>query len=366
MSASAASLTEEHEAVTRRTTSDIQEAFDSAVKTSVPLNALFELTYRCNLACRHCYVADGGGVELGTAEVKTALDELAEAGTLFLTFSGGEFMLRKDWIEIARYAKKKHFALRLFTNGTLIDREAAKVVADLGVIEVSVSIYGATPAVHEHITSVPGSFDKLLSAMGYLREEGVPTSMKFLLMDHNVDEYAAVRKLAEEFGSRFTFSFQIGLRLDGSGDAQSYRLSEDHLKKVLADGFLYEDMPRIDPDERADLRGENLGELPMCGAGRDSCSVSPYGDVFPCATLPMVAGNLRRRSFPKLWRDSSVLRRLRGLRMADVKGCRECVSIGYCNRCPGFALVEDGDLLGPSSFACEVDKVGKNLPRGVS
>jgi MoaA/NifB/PqqE/SkfB family radical SAM enzyme len=136
----------------------VQQIQERAARKKIPFSCHFDLTYHCNLNCVHCYVVKEDRPELNTAEVKSILDQLAAAGTLYLSFSGGEIFTREDFFEIAEYARKLHFALRLLTNGTLIDEETADRIAALNPDLVSISIYSANPEIHDEITSVPGSF----------------------------------------------------------------------------------------------------------------------------------------------------------------------------------------------------------------
>ena len=73
-----------------------QKAFDLGVPISVHL----DVTYRCNERCVHCYLDHNDHGEMTTAEIKSVLDQLAEAGVFFLTFSGGEVFLRRDFFEL--------------------------------------------------------------------------------------------------------------------------------------------------------------------------------------------------------------------------------------------------------------------------
>ncbi len=337
----------------------VADVLQKATDRNIPLNVLVELTYRCNLRCGHCYVVDPGGQELSTPELIYILDELAGAGALFLTLTGGEILVRRDWREVCRYARDANFAVRLFTNGTRIDDRVARQIAGLGVVDVGVSLYGANPETHDVITRVRGSFERTLTGLRELNEAGVRTAVKYLLMKHNVQEFERARELADEIGAAFSFSFYVGPRVDGSRGSCIHRVGEPELEHLLADGALYPEAVRITAKERTDLRGAALRNVPMCGAGRDTCAISPYGDLKPCAILPTVAGNLREHRFSELWRDSAELQRIRGAHMAGLKGCSSCRSLGYCGRCPAFALLEDGDMFGPSSFACAIERIAE-------
>ncbi|RJQ51009.1 MAG: radical SAM protein [Actinobacteria bacterium] len=341
--------------------SDLEHLLDGATKANVPLNLMLETTYRCNLACRHCYVSDPGGTEMSMAEIRDALEQLAEAGSLFLTLTGGELLVRDDWYEIFRHARELSFVVRLFSNGSLITDRVAERIADLKALEVGVSLYGAKEETHEEVTRVGGSFEATLAGLRALKSAGVKREIKFLLMRHNLGEYQRVRALADELEAEVSFSFYISPRVDGSADSCEMRMSDEDLTKALADGFLYPDTRRERQADRPDLRGPALAGAPMCGAGRDTCAISPYGDIRPCAILPLVAGNFRERRFADVWRDSALLRRLRGAELSRLQGCRDCPSVGYCGRCTAFALLEDGDMFGPSSFACHIEEVAARM-----
>ena len=88
----------------------------------IPINGSFELTFRCNLRCVHCYCnlplndQDAIEKELTSEEVLHIFDQIAEAGCLWLLLTGGEPLVRKDFLEIYTYAKKKGFLITLFNN----------------------------------------------------------------------------------------------------------------------------------------------------------------------------------------------------------------------------------------------------------
>ena len=67
----------------------MQEMTQRALERGIPLSAHFDITYRCNERCVHCYLDHDDHGEMTTAEIKSVLDQLADAGVFFLTFSGG-------------------------------------------------------------------------------------------------------------------------------------------------------------------------------------------------------------------------------------------------------------------------------------
>ncbi|MCK5553272.1 MAG: radical SAM protein, partial [Deltaproteobacteria bacterium] len=103
----------------------------------IPFTVHWELTYHCNLRCPHCYVApQKSRKELSFQQISGILDLLKESGTLYVIFSGGEILTRKDFFRIAGYARKNGFALKLLTNGTLINERVADRIRDLNPLSV--------------------------------------------------------------------------------------------------------------------------------------------------------------------------------------------------------------------------------------
>jgi len=133
-----------------------EQIIDRSVAAGIPLSVHVDLTMRCNERCVHCYRVVETRPELTTGEVKTLLAELARAGTLYLTLSGGEIFLRRDLFELIAEAKRLRFDLRLKTNALLVTEARARQLRELGVRQVDVSIYSADPDVHDAVTQIPG------------------------------------------------------------------------------------------------------------------------------------------------------------------------------------------------------------------
>src|ERR1700723_1589045 len=137
------------------------------VERHLPWNVHIDLTYRCNERCVHCYLDHHDYGEMTTREVKNVLDQLAEAGALFLTFSGGEIFLRPDLFELIAYGRGLNFDVSLKTNALLIDESRARRLRELGIRKIQISIYSADAAIHDAITKVPGSLDRSLRAVQF-------------------------------------------------------------------------------------------------------------------------------------------------------------------------------------------------------
>ena len=129
----------------------------------VPLNGTIEVTRRCPLTCLHCYNnlpmndREAGGQELDYAGHCRLLDELADAGCLWLLYTGGEIFARRDFLDIYTYAKKKGFLITLFTNGTLVTERIADHLAEWRPFAIEITLYGLTKETYERLTGIPGS-----------------------------------------------------------------------------------------------------------------------------------------------------------------------------------------------------------------
>ena len=183
-----------------------------ASRAHLPVSVLFEVTHRCNLGCQHCYLTEGPvgrprptREELSLDEIRRVFDELAEAGTFFLTLSGGEVFMRRDFLSIVAHARSRGFSVTVFTTGTLLTPETAAELADLHPLSVEVSIYSARPEVHDRVTRIPGSHARSLRALRLLKECGVIILIKTPLMSLNSGEYRGIVALAEELGAGCTF-----------------------------------------------------------------------------------------------------------------------------------------------------------------
>ncbi|MBU2008531.1 MAG: radical SAM protein [Chloroflexi bacterium] len=327
------------------TTTLARPLLDRAVKRAaehlIPLQVSLELTYRCNLSCKHCYVDCRPKGELTLEEVKDIIDQLAVAGTLYLLLTGGEILARKDFFAIAEYAKEKGFIIMLLTNGTLIGPAEARRIAALHPLSVRMSLYGATAATHEAVTGKPGSLDASLQAASLLQDLKVTVSFEMILLDSNIHEAEDARRLAEGMGVPLQMGYELTPTKTGALTPQSCEASLSQFTRF------------VHPDW---LRSTTWGSRGpgICRAGRCICSVSPVGDVSPCLLMPLRLGNLRRASFAEIWRTRPVadLTYLRSLTAQDLTRCRDCSLSSLCRKCLGVALSETGQLTSPSPSAC--------------
>lgn len=316
----------------------------------VPLSVHLDVTYRCNERCEHCYLDHDDHGELTFAEIAALLPQLAAAGTLFLTLSGGEVFLRRDFFDIVALARSLSFSVRIKTNAVLIRRRQADRLRALGIHEVQVSLYSHRPEVHDAVTKLPGSFQRTVDGIRLLTESGLRVVVANVLMERNFADYRGLRALAESLGATCTIDPTVTPRMDGDRSLLALGISPAELREAFHDPTL---MPPSDsacavPGGDAD---DDVGDALPCSAGHSACYVSPYGDVYPCVQFPLPTGNVRTQSFEDIWRHSPAFQEVRSIRVRDLSTCSTCSHVGGCSRCPGLAYME-GSMRGPSELDC--------------
>ncbi len=337
----------------------IGEMSQRALEFGVPINVHLDVTYRCNERCVHCYLDHDDHGEMTTDEIKALLDQLASAGTFFLTFSGGEVFLRKDFLELVAYARKLLFNVKVKTNAVLIKEKEARQLRELGVEQINISVYSHRAEVHDAITLVPGSFVRTVKAIRFLKEQGLKVTIANVLMTHNADDYLGAKRLAEELGVGYQLDPTITPKMDGDRSLLALRASGEQLHKVFRDDEVVGNSTEFCAPPPAP--GDDVLDGIPCSAGHSACYVSPYGDVYPCVQFPLPSGNVRQQKFLDIWQHSAELNEVRGIRARDLTTCSGCSHVGTCTRCPGLAYME-GNMRGPSVADCEKSYQRTSIP----
>jgi radical SAM protein with 4Fe4S-binding SPASM domain len=326
------------------------EMNEKAQKLGVPLSVHIDVTYRCNERCLHCYLDHDDKGEMTTDEIRNVLDQLAGAGVFFLTFSGGEVFMRRDFLDLVQYARGLLFNVKVKTNGAMIREREAQRLRQLGVEQVQISVYSYRPEIHDAITKLPGSLKRTIAAIRFLKSQGLKVTMSNVLMTVNRYDQRGTHALARELGVPYTLDPTVTPKLDGDTSVLALRVNEDNLDELFTDPDLVGNVeefcvPPAPPDE-------DVMEGSSCSAGHTLCYISPYGDVFPCVQFPLPTGNVRRQKFIDIWRHSPQMQEVRSIRIKDLTVCSSCSHAGSCSRCPGLAYME-GSMRGPSSTDCE-------------
>lgn len=314
----------------------------------VPFSVVFEITDRCNLKCLHCYQENREKEELSFHEIKVILDDLEKLGTMKVTLTGGEPLLREDFIEIFFYCSQKGFATKLFTNATLLNAEHKKAFVKKPPFAVECSLYGASAKTHESISGVSGSFEKTLANIKWMAAKGTRVFVKSVVLCLNFHEMEDLGRLCQGLGVPFSPTLRVFPSCDPTRSPERWRVKTDDLMALrkVKSGLLKK---HSDSDNKS-------GEL-ICNAGREACCLDAEGKVYPCVALRWECGDVRKQSLPEIWLHSSVLRKIRSFHDQDFKGCVSCQWKRSCNFCPGMSFGEHGDMLLPSKELCRLSAI---------
>ena len=182
----------------------LAEMNQKALALGIPISVHLDITYRCNERCVHCYLDHDDHGEMTTAEIKDILNQLSDAGVFFLTLSGGEVLMRRDFFEIVEHARRLLFNVKVKTNGVMIREPEAKRIRELGVEQVQISVYSHRPEIHDAITKLPGSLKRTIEAIRFLKSQGLKVVIANVLMASNLFDNAGVMALAKELGVLYT------------------------------------------------------------------------------------------------------------------------------------------------------------------
>jgi MoaA/NifB/PqqE/SkfB family radical SAM enzyme len=309
-------------------------------RSATPVSALFELTYVCNHACSFCYNCPTGAKELTTPQIFEALRKIKEFGVLFITLSGGEPLCRKDFFEIGKEALRLHFAVRIYTNGYLIDEAVAeRLRKEVHPFEMEISLHGARPATHEALTRVPGSFAKLVDGIKALRRRDIKVLLKTPITKLNLGEVREIKALAEDLDCELHFDPVITPKDDGDQEPLQMNAEEEFVKRWWSDEFA--DVR----EERVPLKRDDTDIPAVCGVGRSGFALDPYGNIYPCVQWRRrVANILEIDSLREVWRGSPVLGEVRRVAEQIPKTTLRGSEVGeFANFCAGVAWLQTGD-----------------------
>ena len=363
-----------------------------------PYVVSWNLTYRCNLACEHCYL-DAGGTplvgtqnfadrsELGTDECFRVIDEIAAFAPECLTIlTGGEPLLRRDILEIVRRAAERGLWVVVGTNGVRITENLARRLAEAGARGLSLSLDALDPDRHDRFRNVRGAWRNTVEGAEILSRAGLPFIVQTTAGSHNLGELDAIADFAHERLAAKVWNLYF-LVPTGRGQfvsditpaqydevlASLYRIQRKydrrmlvnakcapHYIKTVLENAGAEANPIATDGESAGApfnpalgTPAALGLSPIrtysggaggCPAGTHYMGIRPNGDVTPCPYLPVFAGSLRSSSLTDLWTSSELFTGIR--RRTSLGGrCGDCEMNAQCGGCRARAYGMTGDLM---------------------
>jgi radical SAM protein with 4Fe4S-binding SPASM domain len=339
-----------------------------------PYVVSWNLTYRCNLACEHCYLDAGGSPlvdadnfadrsELGTEDCFKVIDDIVAFAPECLTIlTGGEPLLRRDILDIVRRAADRGLWVVVGTNGVKITENVARRLKDAGARGLSLSLDALDPDRHDRFRKVRGAWRNTVEGAEILHRTGLPFIVQTTAGSHNLGELDAIADFAHDRLAAKVWNLYF-LVPTGRGQfvsditpaqydevlAALYRIQRNYRGRMLVNAkcaphylktLLEHASDEADPTP---IRTYSDG-AGGCPAGTHYMGIRPNGDVTPCPYLPVFAGNLRNAGLSELWATSSLFADIR--RRSALGGrCGSCEMNTQCGGCRARAFGMTGDVM---------------------
>lgn len=334
---------------------------------------VWNMTRRCNLKCVHCYAHakdEAFANELSTDEGKALIRDLAAFGSPVMLFSGGEPLMRKDLPELAEYAVSQGMRAVISTNGTLITKEKAKRLKEVGLSYVGISLDGME-AVNDHFRGVKGAFQAALDGIRNCQEAGIKVGLRFTMNKQNVAEIPGIFDLMEKMEIPRVCFYHLVYAGRGSKLVED-DLSHEETRKALdlildrtrdlhergkpkevltvdnhADGpYIYLRLLQEDParaEEVMELLKMNEGNSSGRGIGCVSWDGEVHADQF---WRHHSFGNIRKTPFSQIWSqpEDQLLAQLKHKKDFVTGRCATCKWLDICGgnfRVRAEALTDD-------------------------
>lgn len=322
-----------------------------------PIHTIIEVTYKCNLNCKMCYLQDIrksksflNQPDLTTQEIKKIIDWMLPKTVI--TFSGGELFVRKDALELIKYSSKNHFC-NFVTNAVLINKKIAKLLVDSKVSLVGISIDGIGKT-HDEIRRVNNTYKKAIESIKLIQKEKKEKNsiyplidLKTVLLKENTDQIIQIYNLAKELNIDYltlsvikpengavmpplfeSISKKEYFRYPKIYQNLKYEKIMKQLYEIRKTGnkkpflrFYPENIDRHFKEYYTNkLSSKNYAK---CTLPWRTLRVNPYGDIFPC--FPLKVGNIKEKSLSQIWNGKKFRKFRKDFKKYGIyPGCNGC------------------------------------------
>ena len=322
----------------------------------IPLSGTLDLTRQCNLKCIHCYLgkdcsrSKNDFHEAGTEKWLEIIDEITDAGCLHLLITGGEPLLKKDFLNIYRHAKMNGLLVTVFSNGTCIDDTIIDTFVDLPPQAIEISLYGATEDTFERITGVKGSFQKCIAGIRRLLDHGINLKLKTILMSINRHEFSDIEHYAQELGVKFRFDAALFPCLNGDQSPLDFRI---HPEEAVNKEMSNTERRREWQDFYNKMKDSPVSDsLYDCGAGLTAFYIDPHAKMHPCLMAAEPEYDLLHGDFKTGWKE--VMPKIISRQKSSDHPCINCKKTSLCGYCPAFFRLENGVEEICSDYLCRI------------
>lgn len=246
---------------------------------NILVDALIELTYQCNLQCKHCYIENRSKILSKNSAIKI-LDRLFQEGTMNLSLTGGEIFLYPYFDEVYRYAKTKGFIIELKTNALLINEKWIDVLKKNMPEEINISVYGLTNKEYYDFTGDERGFEKLTQALDLLYSNDINFSLHVIASTENYINIVCglYQEFFKKYNVEFEFDYDILSGVEGNQRPLQYRLKPEQIVNIENNDHYYLDSIE---HEYAIVKGKKKPPF-TCYAGKGKIGFDPDGNALSC------------------------------------------------------------------------------------
>jgi len=329
-----------------------------AANQGIPLIGGFELTSRCNLTCKMCYVRNNAAdrsKELSAKQWIRLGQEAVDQGTLIAFLTGGEPLLRDDFREIYEAFSRLGVRLTLFTNASLMTDEFIRWLSSNPPACVDVTVYGASEDTYQNLCGSREAYKKVMRNIDLLLQHGMRVRIKSTIVRSNMHDFGKIKAFAEERSLQFLYTNEIsGHKAFGMSGCLKERLTPD---EVLA--YTIPDKPDdcgLDQIEFDNLKTayRNIPAM-YCMATKNSYFVNWKGQLTPCALFVTHFTEPLETGFKAAWDQ------LRN-KVNDIPApaaCGDCEKRAFCSICPARCYLETGAYDKTAEYFCSIAELRK-------
>lgn len=348
---------------------------------NLPLNGVFELTSRCNLNCRMCYIHDQkaddslDSRELSADQWIRLASEARDAGMLELLLTGGEIFLKKDFKIIYDSIIRMGLNIHLYSNATLIDAEMAKWLGKIPPTRMEITIYGSSAGTYERLCGNAAAYDRVVNAIDMLLAEGINIDLRTTVTEYSIDDYEAIAEFSYKRGIPLNIVDYLYPSRSSTSTVNCCRLTPQRLADIQRDiaGINHRLLEKYSKGtlsaqslDLADKYAENLAKAEPapgkaesafdCSAGSSDFWITWDGRMLPCGALEEPALYPLETGFANAWKEL-------GRQCGNIPVCLECRNCeirGYCLTCPAKLKFETGYYDRPAEYLCQLAQLTKN------
>lgn len=333
----------------------------------IPLHGIFELTSRCNFKCRMCYIHSEEDNRLNeqrelTAEQWIEIGRKAkDRGLLFLLLTGGEAMIRKDFLEIYISLVKMGIRVAINSNGSLLNEEILECFTKYPPARINLSLYGGSDETYQKLCGVRAG-KTVRDAILRLKHAGIPIRIMMTFTPYNRQDMEQVAAFAKEHGIEFKGSAYMfpPVRMTGKKEnAQSVRMSAEDAgrftvkyQKEIYSEEVYKRMAAKNTEDSCTAK-QWPEQGTMCMAGHTAFWITWDGKMKACGLMNKPEVDLKEKGFDEAWDEI----RVETAKLRMPKECANCSIRGICHVCPAMCQAESGKSDEKPEYICRMAQI---------